>query len=30
MTETVCTYGVHVLCIEPECHCDCHDEEETR
>jgi hypothetical protein len=27
MTETVCTYGVHVLCIEPECRCDCHDEE---
>jgi hypothetical protein len=27
MTETPCSYQIHVLCIEPECRCDCHDEE---
>jgi hypothetical protein len=28
MTETPCTaVGCHVLCIEPDCPCDCHDEE---
>lgn len=26
-TETPCTYGIHILCIEPECRCACHDEE---
>ena len=25
--ETPCSYGIHVLCIEPHCICDCHDEE---
>ena len=23
MTETLCDYGVHCMCIEPECECPC-------
>ena len=27
MTETLCDYGVHCLCIDPECTCDCDQHE---